>query len=135
MFFAAHYEQEVDRLAARALDSSGIRSLFFRCSNDEAFFDGFVETREEIVERSERLIADWAGSARTSVGVGPLVPWGSSADSFRDSADLASRHGIKLHLHTAETPDYNDLVRERTGKSNGARARAAACGRQRRARL
>jgi 5-methylthioadenosine/S-adenosylhomocysteine deaminase len=118
VFFSAHYEQEVDRLAARALHSSGIRSLFFRCSNDEAFFDGFVETREEIVERSERLIADWAGSARTSVGVGPLVPWGSSADSFRDSADLASRHRVKLHLHTAETPEYNDLVRERTGKSN-----------------
>src|ERR1700754_3977472 len=93
VFFSAHYEQEVDRLAARALDSSGIRSLFFRCSHDEAFFDGFVETRSEIVERSERLIADWADSPRTSVGVGPLVPWGSSADSFRDSADLGRRHG------------------------------------------
>lgn len=118
VFFSPHYEQEVDRLALRALDSSGIRSLFFRCSNDESFFEGFVETREEIVERSERLIGDWSDSGRTHVGVGPLVPWGSSGDAFRDSVDLAGRHGIRVHLHTAETPEYNDLVRERTGKSN-----------------
>ncbi len=118
VFFSPHYEQEVDRLAARALDASGIRSLFFRTANDESFFDGFVETREEIVERSEQLIADWRDSTRTQVGVGPLVPWGSSADAFRDSADLSARHGVRVHLHTAETPEYNDLVRERTGKSN-----------------
>lgn len=118
VFFSPHYDQEVDRLALRALDSSGIRSLFVRCSNDESFFEGFVETREEIVERSERLVGEWGDSARTHVGVGPLVPWGSSSDAFRDSVDLAGRHGIKVHLHTAETPEYNDLVRERTGKSN-----------------
>lgn len=118
VFFSPHYEQEVDRLAARALDATGIRSLFFRSTNDESFFDGFVETREEIIERSERLIADWVGSERTQIGVGPLVPWGSSPDSFRDSVDLGERHDVRVHLHTAETVDYNDLVRARTGKSN-----------------
>lgn len=118
VFFSPHHDQAVDRLALRALDASGIRSLFFRCSNDQSFFDGFVETREEIVERSERLIGEWAGSPRTHVDVGPLVPWGSSGDAFRDSVDLAGKHGVKVHLHTAETPEYNDLVRERTGKSN-----------------
>ena len=118
VFFSPHYDDEVDRIAARALDASGIRSVFFRCSNDESFFEGFVETREEILERSQRLIADWRDSERTHVGVGPLVPWGSTADAFRDSVDLAREHGIRVHLHTAETPEYNDLVRERTGKSN-----------------
>jgi 5-methylthioadenosine/S-adenosylhomocysteine deaminase len=118
VFFSPHYDQEVDRLAARALDGSGIRTLFIRTANDESFFEGFVETREEITERSERLLADWADSARTTIGVGPLIPWGSSADAFRDSIDLAGRHGTRVHLHTAETPEYNDLVRERTGKSN-----------------
>ena len=118
VFFSPHYDDEVDRIAARALDASGIRSVFFRCSNDESFFEGFVETREEILERSQRLIADWRDSERTHVGVGPLVPWGSTADAFRDSVDLAREHGIRVHLHTAETPEYNDLVRERTGRSN-----------------
>jgi len=118
VFFSPHYEQEVDLLAARALDSSGIRSTFFRCSNDESFFDGFLESREEIVARTERLMAQWPQGGRTTTGLGPLVPWGASPDAFRDAADLADRHGARVHLHTAETPDYNALVQDRTGKSN-----------------
>ena len=118
VFFSPHYEQEVDRISTKALDGSGIRTVFFRCANDESFFEGFVETREEIVDRSERLIADWRESSRTRVGVGPLIPWGSSPDAFRDAVELSSEHGVGIHLHTSETPEYNDLVRQRTGKSN-----------------
>jgi 5-methylthioadenosine/S-adenosylhomocysteine deaminase len=118
VFFSPHYAQDVDSLSARALDDSGIRTVFFRCANDESFFDGFVETRDEIVERSERLIGEFRGSERTTIGVGPLVPWGSSADAFRDAVELSRRHGARIHLHTSETPEYNALVQERTGKSN-----------------
>jgi 5-methylthioadenosine/S-adenosylhomocysteine deaminase len=64
------------------------------------------------------LIADWRGSARNRIGVGPLIPWGSSPDAFRDAVELSSEHGVGIHLHTSETPEYNDLVRQRTGKSN-----------------
>lgn len=118
VFFSPHYDQEVDVLAARALDGSGIRTVFFRCANDESFFEGFVERRADIVERSERLIGEFQGAERTQIGVGPLVPWGSSAGSFRDAVELSHRHGARIHLHTAETPEYNALVRERTGRSN-----------------
>lgn len=118
VFFSPHYDQEVDALAARALDRTGIRTAFFRCANDESFFEGFVERREEIVVRSERLIAEFENAERTAIGVGPLVPWGSSAGSFRDAVEISRRHGARIHLHTAETPEYNALVRERTGISN-----------------
>jgi 5-methylthioadenosine/S-adenosylhomocysteine deaminase len=118
VFFSSHYDQEADLRAAEGLDRSGIRSVLFRCTNDEAFFEGFVETRSAIVERSERLIQTWQGSAHTRVGVGPLVPWGSSAESFRDAVELSKQYGVGIHLHTAETPEYNALVEERTGKSN-----------------
>jgi len=118
VFFSPHYDQDVDALSARALDGSGIRSLFFRCANDVAFFDGFVESRDAILERSERLIDAFADSELTSVGVGPLVPWGSSGDAFRDAVELSARRDVRIHLHTAETPEYNDLVREQTGMSN-----------------
>jgi 5-methylthioadenosine/S-adenosylhomocysteine deaminase len=118
VFFSPHYEQEVDRISTKALDASGIRTVFFRCANDESFFEGFVETRKQIVERSERLIADWRGSARTRIGVGPLIPWGSSPEAFHDAVELSSEHSVGIHLHTSETPEYNDLVRQRTGKSN-----------------
>jgi 5-methylthioadenosine/S-adenosylhomocysteine deaminase len=118
VFFSPHYDQEADLRAAEGLDRSGIRSVLFRCTNDEAFFEGFVEARSAIVERSERLIQTWQGSARTRAGVGPLVPWGSSAGSFRDAVELSKQYGVGIHLHTAETPEYNALVEERTGKSN-----------------
>jgi 5-methylthioadenosine/S-adenosylhomocysteine deaminase len=118
VFFSPHYDAGVDVRAARALDASGIRSEFFRCANDEAFFDGFVEERGAIVERSERLIEALGGSPRTRIGVGPLIPWGSSAGSFEDAVELSGRRGARIHLHTAETPEYNDLVRERTGVGN-----------------
>ncbi|MBD0282055.1 MAG: amidohydrolase [Thermoleophilaceae bacterium] len=118
VFFSPHYDQEVDALAARVLDRTGIRTVFFRCANDESFFEGFVERRDEIVVRSERLIAEVENAERTAIGVGPLVPWGSSAGSFRDAVEISRRHGARIHLHTAETPEYNALVRERTGMSN-----------------
>jgi 5-methylthioadenosine/S-adenosylhomocysteine deaminase len=118
VFFSPHYDQEVDTVALTALDAAGIRSTLFRCSNDEAFFEGFVETRERVVERSERLIEVARGRRRTRAGVGPLIPWGSSRESFLDAVELSDRHGVGIHLHTAETPEYNDLVRDRTGLSN-----------------
>jgi 5-methylthioadenosine/S-adenosylhomocysteine deaminase len=118
VFFSPHYEQQVDQHAAQALDRTGIRSVLFRCSNDESFFEGFVESRGQIVDRAEQLIDSLRGNDRTRVGVGPLVPWGSSEGSFRDAVELSTAHDVGLHLHTAETPEYNDLVRERTGLSN-----------------
>lgn len=127
VFFTPHYGQDVDHLAAEALDRSGIRSVLFRCTNDESFFEGFVESRQQIVERAERLIEAWRQSDRTRIGVGPLVPWGPSAESFRDAVELSEKHGALIHLHTAETPEYNELVRQRTGKSNVEMLAAVGC--------
>jgi len=118
VFFSPHYQQEVDGIAAEALDRSGIRSIFFRSSNDETLYEGFSETRAEMIERSTRLVDRWSLSARTSVGVGPLAPWASSQESFHDTVELSAHHGIGIHLHTAETSDYDGLVRGRHGMGN-----------------
>ncbi|CAN5545576.1 hypothetical protein BH24ACT15_BH24ACT15_29310 [soil metagenome] len=118
VFFSSHYPDGADQIAAQGLDAAGIRATLARCTNDESFFDGFVENRTDIVQRSEELIAQWQKHDRISIGVGPLVPWGSSEGSFRDAVGLSEDHDARIHLHTAETPEYNDLVRERTGMSN-----------------
>jgi 5-methylthioadenosine/S-adenosylhomocysteine deaminase len=118
VFFSPHYDQEVDHVALSALSDSGIRSMFVRCANDVSFFDGFVETRSRIRERSEQLIAEWAARDRATVGIGPLVPWGSSPDAFRDAVELSHEYDVRIHLHTAETSEYNDLVRSQTGMDN-----------------
>ncbi|AFY66261.1 amidohydrolase family protein [Geitlerinema sp. PCC 7407] len=120
VFFSPHYDQGVDEIAVNSLDRTGIRTVFFRCSNDETFlqgFDGFIETREEIVQRSEHLICR-CQNHRTQIGLGPLIPWGSTPGAFMDAVQLSQEKQVHLHLHTAETPEYNDLVRQRTGKSN-----------------
>jgi 5-methylthioadenosine/S-adenosylhomocysteine deaminase len=118
VFVCAHYADGVDEVCVAALARTGIRSIFCRCSNDESFFDGFIETRQDIISRSERLIRNWRDHERVSIGLGPLIPWGSSADAFVDAVHLSQENNVIIHLHTAETPEYNDLVRSRTGKSN-----------------
>jgi 5-methylthioadenosine/S-adenosylhomocysteine deaminase len=118
IFFSPHYSDGADEIAIAHLERTGIRTFFFRCSNDESFFDGFIETRAEILRRSRQLIRQWHDRDRVRVGVGPLIPWGSSPEAFEDAVALSQDEGIEIHLHTAETPDYNELVRQRTGKSN-----------------
>ncbi|MBE9225672.1 amidohydrolase [Phormidium sp. LEGE 05292] len=117
VFFTPHYSDGVDEIAVNSLDKTGIRSILFRCTNDENFFDGFLETRSESVRRSEHLICH-CQTSRTRVGVGPLVPWSSSPQAFEDAVQISQTKNVPLHLHTSETPEYNDLVRKRTGKSN-----------------
>jgi 5-methylthioadenosine/S-adenosylhomocysteine deaminase len=118
VFFCAHYADAMDEVCVAALELTGIRSIFCRCSNDETFFDGFIETRQDILNRSQSLIRNWKNHDRVQIGIGPIVPWASSADGFVDAVGLSQENNVLLHLHTAETPEYNDLVRSRTGKSN-----------------
>lgn len=118
VFFSTRYGDGADDLAVKALAESGIRALFFRCSNDEAFAPGFLESTLDISTRSRRLATSWAADARIRIGVGPIVPWAATESYWADTVDLAGNGGVPVHLHTAETPEYNDLVQARTGKRN-----------------
>jgi 5-methylthioadenosine/S-adenosylhomocysteine deaminase len=118
IFFSPHYDQGADEVAVESLARTGIRTFFFRGSNDESFFDGFLENRQDILRRSKNLIRKWHPSHRIQIGVGPLVPWGSTAEAFMDAVALSQAENVLIHLHTSETPAYNQLVRQRTGKSN-----------------
>jgi 5-methylthioadenosine/S-adenosylhomocysteine deaminase len=118
VFFSNRYTDGADELAARALADTGIRGVFFRCSNDEEFAPGFVEGTQEIASRSRNLIATWRAHQRIRVGIGPLVPWTATDEYWADTAALARDAGVGVHLHTAETPEYNELVKSRTGRSN-----------------
>ena len=118
VFFSTRYDDGADELALKALAESGIRGLFFRCSNDDDFAPGFIESTVDISSRSRRLINAWAKNDRIRVGVGPIVPWSATESYWADTVDLASSGSVPVHLHTAETPEYNDLVQSRTGKRN-----------------
>ena len=117
IFFSSRYTDGADALAAEALDKTGIRTLLFRCSSDEEFAPGFIETTGEIDTRSKALLQNWRAHDRVGVGVGPLVPWTATDEYWADTCALRDA-GVGVHLHTAETPEYNDLMVARTGKRN-----------------
>ncbi|MGM0931063.1 MAG: amidohydrolase family protein [Actinomycetota bacterium] len=117
VFFSNRLEDGADALAANALDATGLRSILFRSSNDLPFAPGFAEDLEDIERRSNELINRWSGSSRTGIGVGPLVPWAATRD-YWEQTKVFVESGVRAHLHTAETPEYNDLVRAQTGLSN-----------------
>jgi 5-methylthioadenosine/S-adenosylhomocysteine deaminase len=117
IFFSARYPDGADSLAAQALDEVGIRALFFRCSSDEEFAPGFIESTTDIDKRSQELIKQWQTHDKIDIGVGPLVPWTATEEYWADTCSLRDT-GISVHLHTAETPDYNGLMLDRSGLSN-----------------
>jgi len=117
VFFSNRFGDATDGLAAAALDRLGLRSILFRCSNDLPFAPGFVESLDDIGRRSSALIDEWSASTRTGIGVGPIVPWAATPDYWAQTREFADS-GVGVHLHTAETPEYNDLIAEQTGLTN-----------------
>ncbi|MGD9764626.1 MAG: amidohydrolase family protein [Candidatus Binatia bacterium] len=118
VFFSTRYGEGADALAANAIAEAGIRGVFFRCSNDEEFAPGFVESTAEIASRTRKLVDAWSGHERLRIGIGPLVPWTATEEYWADTVALARDRNLAVHLHTAETPEYNDLVQARTGRRN-----------------
>ncbi|WP_157156331.1 MULTISPECIES: amidohydrolase [unclassified Diaminobutyricimonas] len=115
VFSSTRFADGVDAIAAEAIDEFGLRSVFFRCSNDLPF--GGSETLDEIERRTRDLINAWANSSRIQIGVGPKIPWAASRDYWHQTREFVAA-GTPAHLHTSETPEYNDLVRAKTGMSN-----------------
>ena len=118
VYFSTRYGDGADTLAAQAMAGAGVRGILFRCSNDEDFAPGFLESTEEIARRSRTLVDAWSEHPRLRAGVGPIVPWAATDEYWADTMSLVRDHGVGVHLHTAETPEYNDLVQARTGKRN-----------------
>lgn len=116
VFFSNRYADGADELAMAALESCGIRATLYRCSSDLEFAPGFIEDLDVIASRSRTLL-ETVGEGRVAAGIGPLVPWSATRDYWDQTVELAAE-GARVHLHTAETPEYNQLVRDATGMSN-----------------
>jgi 5-methylthioadenosine/S-adenosylhomocysteine deaminase len=100
--------------AAEAAELVGLRLLLAR---------GWVDTganrepAEQIIGDVDRLRRHWHGAAggRISVGFGPMVPWRCSDETMKRTHRLAREWGLRTHIHTAETREEIDMLRERTG--------------------
>jgi 5-methylthioadenosine/S-adenosylhomocysteine deaminase len=64
-----------------------------------------MESPGQIVSEMERLLDAWQNSAngRIRIEFGPLIPWGCSDDTMKQTYALAKKWGIGTHIHVAES--------------------------------
>ena len=81
--------------------------------------DSVVEKEDAILADTESLIRrfhDPAPGSMCRLVVAPCSPFSVTPQLMRDSAELARRHGVRLHTHLAETLDEERFCAERFGK-------------------
>jgi 8-oxoguanine deaminase len=70
--------------------------------------DSVVQSEDEILADSERLIRQYhdpAAGSMLRVALAPCSPFSVSPELMRATAEMAHRHGVRLHTHLAETRD------------------------------
>ena len=81
--------------------------------------DDVVQTPDEILKDSERVVAKFHDPSRYSMcrlALAPCSPFSVTDDLLLESARLARKLGVRLHTHLAETEDENDFCRQVVGK-------------------
>lgn len=105
-----------------AANALGIRMHASRGSMDLSEKDGglppdsVVQSVDEIMQDSEALIGRYHDPKPFSmrrIVLAPCSPFSASGDLYRESADLARRHGVRLHTHLCETRDEEAYALDR----------------------
>ena len=81
--------------------------------------DDVVQDADTILADCERAIARWHDprpGAAVRIALAPCSPFSVDPDLMRRTAELARRHGVRLHTHLAETRDENDYCLEVYGR-------------------
>nr|MBC8426651.1 amidohydrolase family protein [bacterium] len=80
--------------------------------------DSVVQDHDTILADSERVIAkyhDPTPGAMTRIALAPCSPFSVTPELLRDTAELARKHGVRLHTHLSETRDEDAYCRETYG--------------------
>lgn len=102
----------------RSMKCVGIRGIVARAYHARNFAPEFLETRAQQEAKVEALRDEWHGAAdgRLGLSIGPLLPWIVDVDDLRATRRLADRLGIKIHMHVAESPEFNEKIAEAYGR-------------------
>ena len=80
--------------------------------------DEVVEDRDVILAATEAAIDRWHDPSPESmlrIAVAPCSPFSVTGELMGESAELARRHGVRLHTHLAETREEEAFCLERYG--------------------
>jgi 8-oxoguanine deaminase len=112
-------------LQFEAADKTGIRFSPTRGSMSLSKKDGglppdsVVQTEDEILKDSERVIHEYHDKSKLSmrrIVLAPCSPFSVTEDLMKESAALARKYGVRLHTHLAETRDENDFCVKKYGR-------------------
>lgn len=119
------FDADLTALQFEAADALGIRFAPMRGSMSLSKKDGglppdsVVQTEEEILKDSRRVIETWHDpqpAAMRKVGLAPCSPFSVSRDLMVETARLARAYGVRLHTHLAETEDEDAYCRRIYGR-------------------
>ena len=104
--------------AMRAMETSGVRGILARGFHGRNFDADFLESAAEQAERAAELVKEWHGAAngRLRVAISPLLPWVMTEDQFRATRRLADALGLGIHMHVAETREFNAQIARHFGR-------------------
>jgi len=100
-----HTDPRNDDGVCRAADEAGVRFLLARGWADHNYPEPFMESPEQIIQETARLRDTWQGrgDGRLRVEFGPLIPWGCTDETMRQTYELSRKWGAGTHIHVAET--------------------------------
>jgi len=81
--------------------------------------DSVVQTDEEILKDSERVIQQFHDTSELSmrkIVLAPCSPFSVTEPLMRETVALARRYGVRLHTHLAETADEDDFCVQMYGR-------------------
>ena len=118
IFMPPHAAADVEDAAFRAIRDSGVRGTVARATEARHFDSRFCETAAEQAERVGRLAGRWHGSegGRLRLSIGPLLPWVLDESGFRETRRIARDNGLALHMHVAESPEFNQMIARHFGR-------------------
>ena len=108
--------EAADRLGIRMHASRGSMSLSQKDGGLPP--DSVVQTTEEIISDSRRLIETWHDPSPFSMRrmvLAPCSPFSVTGDVMKESAALARAWGVRLHTHLCETKDEQNFTLEKFG--------------------
>ncbi|MCP4615690.1 MAG: amidohydrolase family protein [Bradyrhizobium sp.] len=119
IFMPPRATADIEDAAFRALRDSGIRGTVARATEARHFDPRFCETAEEQAERVGRLAGRWHGSegGRLRLSIGPLLPWVLDEQGFQETRRVARDNGLALHMHVAESPEFNLMIARHLGRN------------------